>query len=263
MNICAFVGVLIKKNNEFCQLYVCRFHPRKFIVRGEKNIMNCPFESVGSLLVGIITMSVDRVTETLLQINKKQLLNFGSHAEYTRNRMVVYWRLLIISKFTGNVAWHKTCFFHITWHNFNTRRIVWHEEFHWQLHSNVCLTVNLQLHLNSKDCTQYVTDRWTIQEGSQNVLEVTSVIVNRFVIFREPISCAMSKAYNQRLLAGKSGLDFRPVRVGFVVCKVSLGQKFLLIRRVSFDFYPPRCSILKFCASSTDTVTLVTESVIK
>jgi hypothetical protein len=48
----------------------------------------------------------------------------------------------------------------------------------------------------------------------------------------------MSQAFNQRLLARKSGLEVRLVRAGFVVGKVVLGQKFLLVLRVSFDFYP-------------------------
>jgi hypothetical protein len=48
----------------------------------------------------------------------------------------------------------------------------------------------------------------------------------------------MSQAFNQRLLATKSGLKVRPVRAGFVVGKVKLGQKFLLVLRVSFDFHP-------------------------
>lgn len=48
----------------------------------------------------------------------------------------------------------------------------------------------------------------------------------------------MSEAFNQQLLAGKSGLEVRPVRSGFVVGKATLGQKFLLILKVSFDCHP-------------------------
>jgi hypothetical protein len=48
----------------------------------------------------------------------------------------------------------------------------------------------------------------------------------------------MSEAFNQQLLLGKSGLEVMPVRSGFVVCMVTLGQKFLLILRVSFDCHP-------------------------
>ena len=100
---------------------------------------------------------------------------------------------------------------------------------------------------------------WTFKRGSQNTLEVTSFTVNRCVNFREHISCSVPQAYNQSLLAENSGLEFRPVRAGFVVGKVALAQKFLLVLKVSFDYYTADAS----SSSSTDPVILLIESVLK